>query len=292
MVDVNGIKVLKKRGRKPKNKLPDDTIIKEEHIDSDKEVIIAYLPITLNDMNDNIKINEDIKINKDNDIFIKSESQINNNSSSDSFFREKLDMLNLSIDNDKFSSNGIYINKINIYKIEITQDTKCWWCKNCFNTPNLMLPEYYSNGIFYCTGNFCSFNCKKAYNIDLNDINVWKRESLINLEYYLTYGRYKEIKPASSWLTLKEFGGFLTIIEFRKNFDTISSEIILLQPPLISRQMQIEESYKKTTPQGPLNKLDKLFIEYPSYSLKRTKPVETSQLNLEKTMGLKRKTNK
>jgi hypothetical protein len=291
MADIPCVKVLKKRGRKPKNKLPDVVPIKEEYIDSEKEVIIAYLPINLNDVEE-----KDVKSNKDNYIFIKSESQIRNNiindSSSESFLKNKLDILTLSNDTENFASNGIYVNKINIHNVEFTQDTKCWWCKNSFNIPNLMLPENYSNGIFYCTGNFCSFNCKKAYNIDLNDINVWKRESLINLEYYLTYGRHKEIIPAPSWLTLKEFGGFLSINEFRKNFDTNSSEFILLQPPLISRQMQIEESYKKTTSVGPINKLDKLFSDISSYSLKRSKPVETSHLNLEKTMGLKRKINK
>jgi hypothetical protein len=244
MTDITGIKVLKKRGRKPKNKLPDVVPIKEEPIDSDKEVIIAYLPINLNDMGE-----KEITFEKDNNIFIKSENQIKsntiNNSSSENFLKDKLDVLSLSADTENFTSNGIYVNRINIHNVEFNQNTKCWWCKNCFNTPNLMLPENYANGIFYCTGNFCSFNCKKAYNIDINDTNVWKRESLINLEYYLTYGRYKEIIQAPSWLTLKEFGGFLTINEFRKNFDTNSSEFILLQPPLISRQMQIEESYKK-----------------------------------------------
>ena len=53
--------------------------------------------------------------------------------------------------------------------------------------------------------------------------------------------------------------------------------------------MQIEESYKKSNTNGPINKLDKLFDTAPTYLLKRSKPVETSQLNLEKTMGLKRK---
>jgi len=285
MTDINGVKILKKRGRKPKNKVPDIVSInKEEPIYSDKEVIIAYLPINLNDMDEKHYIK--------NDIFIKSETQINNiinDSVSDIYLKDKVDMLNLSTDSENFISNGIYINRINIYNVEFNQNTKCWWCKNSFNTPNLMLPENYLNGIFYCTGNFCSFNCKKAYNIDLNDINVWKRESLINLEYFLTYNRHKNIDPAPSWLILKEYGGFLTITEFRKNFDNSSSEFILLQPPLISRQMQIEESYKKTNFSGPLNKLDKLFSNEHSYSLKRTKPIETSQLNLEKTMGLKRR---
>jgi len=289
MTDISNIKVLKKRGRKPKNKTINVIQPLDESIESEKEVIIAYLPINLTDVENKESI-DDV-----NDIFIKPNIQptipICENTSIDIFLKEKMNMLSLSEESDNFTPNGIYINKINIHNIEYTQDTKCWWCKNLFNTPRQILPETYLNGIFYGFGNFCSFNCKKAYNIDLNDVNVWKRESLINLEYYLTFNIYKEITPAPSWLTLKEFGGFLSIIEFRKKFDTISSEYILLQPPLISRQMQIEESYKKTNNSTTtLNKLDKLFDINSSYSLKRTKPIETSQLNLEKTMGLKRKT--
>jgi hypothetical protein len=125
----------------------------------------------------------------------------------------------------------------------------------------------------------------------MNDSNIWKRESLINLMYQMTFTKFKLIEPSPSWLILKEFGGFMSITEFRKNLETNTAEYILLYPPLISRQMQIEESYKKqdnTT--GSLNKLDKLFYPVTDYSLSRTKPVETTQLNLEKTMGLKRRT--
>jgi hypothetical protein len=279
---VNGVKVLKKRGRKPKNKLPETISVIEEPIDSEKEVIIAFLPLNLNDVSEK---------NISNDIFIKSEDQVfkNKNVYSDDILKDKINMLSVSCDSETRSSNGIYINKINIYHININQETKCWWCKNCFDTPNVTLPEQYFNSTFYCIGNFCSYNCTKAYNIDLNDCNIWKRESLINLMYHLTYNRFKEIDPSPSWLILKEFGGFMSINEFRKNFETNNSEYILLYPPLISRQMQIEESYKKTNTMGPLNKLDKLFYQENNYSLKRTKPIETSQLNLEKTMGLKRK---
>ena len=60
MADTNGVKILKKRGRKPKNKLPDVVSVKEDPIDSDKEVIIAYLPINLNEIEvKNIKLNGD-----------------------------------------------------------------------------------------------------------------------------------------------------------------------------------------------------------------------------------------
>lgn len=278
---VNTGKILKKRGRKPKNKSSEIIHVNEESVDSEKEVIIAFLPLNLNDVDDK---------NISNNIFIKSEIQMHNHEeSSDDGLKDKMNMLSVSCDTENRSSNGIYINKINIYHININAETKCWWCKNCFDTPNVILPEQYFNGTFYCIGNFCSYNCTKAYNIDLNDCNIWKRESLINLMYHLTYNSFKEIDASPSWLILKEFGGFMTINDFRKNFETNNSEYILLYPPLISRQMQIEESYKKTSNAGQLNKLDKVFYPENNYSLKRSKPIETSQLNLEKTMGLKRK---
>lgn len=285
MSEINDVKVLKKRGRKPKVKNVEPQIINDEQIESDKEVIITYLPLSLNDLEN--------KYDDTSNIFIKSESQYKNDSLSSSEYKEKIN-LKLSLDSETNSnvncSNGIYINKINIHTIEVNQNTKCWWCKNTFETPNVTLPEHYYDGTFYCIGNFCSYNCSKAHNIDLNDNNTWKRESLINLMYYMTYGRHKEVEPAPSWLILKEFGGFMVINDFRKNFETNNSEYILLYPPLISRQMQIEESYKKSSNLNiPINKLDKLFLEN-SYSLKRSKPIESTQLNLEKTMGLKRKT--
>jgi len=281
MSEINGGKILKKRGRKPKNRIPDTIIVNDDPIDSEKEVIIAYLPININEIDEYTSSN----------IFIKSENQLYKNESIDetNILKEKMETLSVTCESDNKSSNGIYINKINIHNIDIKSDTKCWWCKNSFNTPNVILPEQYFNGTFYCIGNFCSYNCSKAYNIDINDGNIWKRESLINLMYYMTYSRFKEIEPSPSWLILKEFGGFMSINDFRKNFETNNSEYILLYPPLISRQMQIEESYKKTNITGPINKLDKLFLAENNYSLKRSKPIETSQLNLEKTMGLKRK---
>ena len=277
MTDINGIKVLKKRGRKPKNKAPENINIIEEEIDTEKEPIIAYSPINLNEIEDKTE-----KIN----IFIKSENQIINNIN-DSISENSKE--NISNESDNYSSNGIYINKINLHNITINQDTKCWWCKNSFNTPNVTLPEQYFDGTFYCIGNFCSYNCSKAYNIDLNDNNIWKRESLINLMYYMTFNRYKNIDPSPSWLILKDFGGFININDYRKNFEINNIEYLLLHPPLISRQMQIEESYKKNVNSGPINKLNKILYNEGSYSLKRSKPIETSQLNLEKTMGLRRK---
>lgn len=288
-------KILKKRGRKPKNKIIETTIQFQDNINSENEVVIVYLPITLNDMQQEQEESNDIFI-KSETVFSETKNEVSEKMIQNKSLKEKIELLSISdTENPTNSSNGIYINKINIHNINITQNTKCWWCKNYFNTPNVILPESYFDNIFYCIGNFCSYNCCKAYNLDLNDNNVWKRETLINLMYNLTYNKEKIINPAPSWLILEEFGGFMSIDEFRNNFDTNLSEYILLYPPIISRQMQIEESYKKNSNNAPvtktnMNKLDKLFnsSEQNNYLLKRSKPVETSQLNLEKTMGLRR----
>jgi hypothetical protein len=284
MSDQQPIKVLKKRGRKPKNKIIEQAIVKtDEYINSENEIIIAYLPINLNETSNN---NEKI----DNDIFIKSESFFTESKNTEDKIKQKMNLLNLSSESDVKTSVIQNFNKININYMKFNENTKCWWCKHCFNTPNLSLPEYLHSGTFYCSGNFCSWECVKAYNIDLNDNFVWKRESLIDLMYQNTYGVFKNINPAPSWLILEDFGGYLSINTFRENFESVTTDYLVLHPPLISRQMQIEESYKKNNNSNVvINKLDKLLLETNTLTLRRNKPIETSQINLEKSMGLKRK---
>ena len=122
--------------------------------------------------------------------------------------------------------------------------------------------------------------------LSLKDDNIGV---LINLMYYLTYGIYKEIKSAPSWLILEDFGGNLNINTFREKFNVITSEYLVLHPPLISRQMQIEESYKvNKLKEVSIDKLNKLYYSEANsdYAMKRSKPIQSSQLNLETTMGL------
>ena len=63
---------LKKRGRKPKNKLIENKI-QDSPVNSDKEAIIVHLPISLDDIVNIDSIDNDNKI-EENNIFIKSES--------------------------------------------------------------------------------------------------------------------------------------------------------------------------------------------------------------------------
>jgi hypothetical protein len=276
--------VKKKRGRKPKNQqiIKTDNIIEE--VDTEKECIICHIPVSLEEINNTSCLS----------LFIKEDNMKEKKQEKNKLLDNISEIKN--IQSNETQSETIKnvcntINKISTYTIKFTKNTKCWWCKNKFlNTP-IQLPENYYNETFYCIGNFCSFNCVKSYNLDLNDSLKWYRESLIHLLYNLTYNEYKEIAYAPHWLTLEDYGGNLSIEEFRKNSIINTTNFLILHPPLISRQMQIEESYKVSKlKEVSLDNINKLYSEMDSdFTIKRTKPIQSSQLNLATTMGLIKK---
>jgi hypothetical protein len=272
----------KKRGRKPKNfnsfLVKSENNMDTEKVNTEEENIILHLPITMNEIND--------KETEDTDIFIKSEKELQHLKITED--NDTTDNLQTSIVSSQTNIINNNVNKIMIYNLNFTKTTKCWWCKNQFNTPAVQLPEDYYNDTFYCIGNFCSYNCMKSYNLDLNDSLSWKRESLMNLLYYKTYSEYKTINTAPHWMTLDEYGGTLNIQKFRENSIVNTKEYIVLHPPLISRQMQIEESYKLTKlREVPIDKVNKIYSELESdYKIKRSKPIKSNHMNLETTMGL------
>jgi hypothetical protein len=282
--------VKKKRGRKPKNKIMINTIINDVQNEnkSEDENIILHLPITMNDINNVPSIKSYfIKSNIDKETF---DIKTKHNKVTTESYHEDTTIINETIINQDTRKNYININKILIHNINIIPTTKCWWCHYSFTTPSIQLPEEYHNNTFFCIGNFCSFNCAKSYNLNINDSLLWKRCSLLNLLYFQTYNKYVDIIPAASWLILTDYGGNLSIEEFRNNFIFNTKEYLVLHPPLISRQMQIEESYKITkTTNVPIGKLNKIYSEIESeLQLKRAKPITTNLMNLETTMGLTR----
>ena len=281
---------LKKRGRKPKNKVPENKP-SEVEINSEEEPIIVHLPISLEDV---VNVSNDDDSSLQNKIFIKSEKDLLKQPKIPVINGEEqlLKQINQKLmETEKIFMLGKSVNKVNVHNIKFKQGTKCLWCKHTFDTPSVELPEDYFNLTFYCTGNFCSWNCAKSFNIDINDSATWKRESLLNLMYFKTYGEFKEIVPAPSWLMLEDFGGLLNINEFRKLFEYNNKDYLVLHPPLITRQLQIEESYKKSNNNNMMaNKLENIYDG--ELVLKRNKPIESNNFNLEKTMGLKRKTKK
>lgn len=76
-------------------------------------------------------------------------------------------------------------------------------------------------------GIFCSFNCALSF-IKENNHNLFYKESysLLSYLYYSFMGKREKILPAPHWRLLKDYGGELTIEEFRKSFYNVDYEFM------------------------------------------------------------------
>lgn len=95
---------------------------------------------------------------------------------------------------------------------------RCFHCHNFFDNPPFYLPFDYCQELdrYKIYGNFCSPNCVKTYCID--NKHFQSKLYLVGSFYRKLFGSQFRIKPAPSYLNLKEYGGNLTIEEFRESF--------------------------------------------------------------------------
>jgi hypothetical protein len=109
------------------------------------------------------------------------------------------------------------------HKPKKKKDTLCWWCSHPFTNQPFYIPTKMVGDKYQVYGYFCSVNCAFAYSSEKNDYKVWERNSMIiklcktilNLDNpYITAAQQK--------YKLKEFGGDLSIEEYRKGFIMIS----------------------------------------------------------------------
>jgi len=168
----------------------------------------------------------------------------------------------------------------------------CWHCCHSFEGEPLSLPYRYDDmrNKFSTMGNFCSWGCMKTFNFDKHGVNnggiisgniVIMRKKL--------YGLVGQISRAPDRFALKEFGGNLTIEEFRK-FGTRDT---------IPRIQQIQTIEKKDSPftgsENNNSNTTKLYQITDSKGsneplrLKRPKPLKRNENNLEKTLVITRK---
>lgn len=154
----------------------------------------------------------------------------------------------------------ISLSKLLGKKLPICTDINCFWCRHKFDNPpvgcpinyvsSILYKKYYSeltkdtysikgpitpemqklikncNQIddknFYLTdGIFCSFNCCLAF-IENESCSLYENSKNLLYQYFYTF--FDEnivIEPAPSWRLLKNYGGHLSIKQYRKNFNTI-----------------------------------------------------------------------
>jgi hypothetical protein len=135
---------------------------------------------------------------------------------------------------------------------------------------------------FMTSGTFCSWSCMKTYALDTYGIN---RGSIICGNMIMMrrklFGKLGSIKPAPKRFRLVEFGGDLTIEQFRENLlvDDEPPEEATTEPvpnivvPVVSNTAKMYEIKSATGKNEPLR-------------LKREKPLKRDQNNLESVLGL------
>lgn len=158
----------------------------------------------------------------------------------------------------------------------------CFHCSHEYENEGYLMPSGYdTNNVEYSSNGerFCSFECMKTYNIDLNDSFKNIRCGMIN-EMYKSMYENRKLKFAPRRTDLIAFGGKLTIQEFRQTFHD-SLDIINVLP---IRNEYIFNNIKQ-----------EVAIEYKSISqssneapprLNRTKPLKSKQNTLEMSMGI------
>lgn len=291
IVEKSEVKVPKKRGRKPKEVI---TNIKKNIVKD--EPIILHLPIK-NTSNDIFIPKPFIDIDKFNSKYkdIISEPTTNNIETTINEIKDnetiitkynKLcsDYNNILIDRDKVFPIFLEYNEYNKkQKWPESVNIDCLWCCHSFTNFPFGIPIKKCDDTYYMFGNFCSAECGSAYNFDNNNTcEAYERYSLIN---YL-YSNKSKIKIAGPRLSLKKFGGQLSVEEFRKNNTIYNKNYKLLLPPMISLIPLIEE----------VNIIDNkicfdnnnvLDIDNNELKLKRSKPLPDSYNTLENCMNLK-----
>ena len=135
---------------------------------------------------------------------------------------------------------------------------------------------------FYTSGNFCSWSCMKSFALDKHGIT---RGSIICGNIIMMrrkmYNQLGSIKPAPNRFLLKEFGGDMTIEEFRLNqtVDVVKPNDIEMRPvvdnviPFVSNTKKMDEIKNASSNNSALK-------------LKRNKPLKRDYNNLESALGL------
>lgn len=161
----------------------------------------------------------------------------------------------------------------------------CWWCCHEFNTTPLALPYKYDDrrNTFYTTGNFCSWSCIKSFAIDKYGLS--KGGLICGNIVMMRRKKYNKIGPiqkAPSRFRLKEFGGDLTIEEFRSNLthDAVVEEKHINEQPHVDNIIPFVSNVQK------MNDIHNNTSNNNALKLKRTKPLKRSHNDLGSVLGL------
>jgi hypothetical protein len=135
---------------------------------------------------------------------------------------------------------------------------------------------------FYTSGNFCSWSCMKSFALDKHGIT---RGSIICGNIIMMrrkmYNQLGSIKPAPNRFLLKEFGGDLTIEEFRLNQTVdVAKPNDIESRPVVDNVIPFVSNTKK------MDEIKNASSNNSALKLKRNKPLKRDYNNLESALGL------
>jgi hypothetical protein len=141
--------------------------------------------------------------------------------------KDKKTKCTLDISDEEDETNYKVIKKIkHVTDTNKPDNLRCYYCHNFFENKPFYIPLKYSEILdrYKLFGNFCSPNCAKSYCMS-NKI-LESKLYLLSQFYRKLFGPDFKISPAPNFLKLKEYGGNLTIEEFRK-FSYTNNKYIL-----------------------------------------------------------------
>jgi len=149
----------------------------------------------------------------------------------------------------------------------------CWWCRHSFDTHPIGCPIKYNthkktgiekervescfsnmnlsfekNDFFETIGIFCSFPCVKAFIYDemsKGDRSRYKDSlTLLSLLYEKLFGHKQIIPKAGDYKNLKDYGGHLTLEDYRNSFGILRYDETcnLRRPYMFSSSVYIKET--------------------------------------------------
>ena len=210
-------KLKKKRGRKAAIKYFSSSIRKQMPVinttvfnDNEDDIlhisvkdIIEEQPV---DMINGVQENMSDVFNIDENI------EINNNEYGEGYYDHNKEIST----QEKNIKKGFYNLLSNFKNWNEKTNIKCWWCTYNFTTFPLGCPLDYNQSInkFRVQGIFCSYSCILAY-MKENVKDYQNKIYLLKFLYKMLTGSSLSISPAPSRYTLIDYGGHLTIEQFR-----------------------------------------------------------------------------
>ena len=172
----------------------------------------------------------------------------------------------------------------------------CWWCCHPFEGEPLHLPYKHDSlrNKFSTMGCFCSWGCMKTYNITYNRVRSGIIACNMVLMYKQMHGRVDPVKCAPNKYALKEFGGTLSIEDFRKLTQLGPRVIVQMPDEVHSMQVVIRNDIKCTgaserESDSKFQEITRTNTTNETLKIKRQKPLKRDANNLETTLGITRR---